>query len=108
MLYEPFGAWLNYQLTLLAAAISQRDVVPTYAFPIVYAPGGHIEHRDVADNYYSLTYSAHGSMPGGDIASGLVFVDSESNNINMDDPNTKVWRRHTLCVQDLCQLCMAL
>ena len=101
VLFEPFASWLNYQLSPYAAELTQRDLVPTYAFPILYHPGGHVTaHRDVADNYYSLTHSVH-SHPSTDdkLQSGLVFIDSPSNNVNMDDPETKAFR-HQLKLND--------
>jgi len=82
LLFEPFAGWLNYQLSPYVAEITERDLIPTYAFPILYQPSGHVAaHRDVADNYYSLTYSVRSSMPHDDLRSGLVFVDSPSNNV---------------------------
>jgi len=93
VLYEPFATWLNFQLTPLAEAITERDVIPTYAFPILYTPGGHVAaHRDVHDNYYSLTLSVESSLPDQQLRSGLVFVDTMTNTVDMEDPDTKAYR----------------
>jgi len=87
---EPFSTLINYQLTELIAAITQRAVVPTYVFPVIYEAGGNINpHRDVQDNYFSVTYTAVASG-GPSRSSSMVFVDTPSNDINLDNPDTRL------------------
>ena len=107
---EPFSTLINYQLTELIAAITQRAVVPTYVFPVIYEAGGNInpvcapavlikpahailmrilQHRDVQDNYFSVTYTAVASG-GPSRSSSMVFVDTPSNDINLDNPDTRL------------------
>ena len=88
---EPFAAFVNYELSDLVEKIVGKSLVPTYAFPVLYESGGHINpHRDVKDNFYSLSYSVASEPPGQQIGSALVFVDTPSNSISLDDPRTRV------------------
>jgi hypothetical protein len=46
----------NMQLTPYIAALVGYDLLPIYAFPVVYLQGGGIEpHRDVSENEISLS-----------------------------------------------------
>ena len=57
LLQEPFAEMLTIMLASLASRATGLPLVPSYAFPIVYPPGGGVEwHIDQKDNEISLSF----------------------------------------------------
>ena len=74
LLHEPVAEMLNVMLAALASAVSQAELVPSYAFPIRYPAGGFVEwHIDQKDNELSLSLQIEVTPP--EQAWPLYFVD---------------------------------
>ena len=74
LLHDPLSEMLNTVLSLGASRVARVPLVPSYAFPIRYPPGGNIEwHIDQKDNEVSLSVQIEITPSGASWP--LLFID---------------------------------